>query len=422
MNRCEECDKPFSRRDAMLRHVRHVHRPDSADEPDVGVPERAVTDPTIESPSAGPIEFDHPFSMVVSGPSGSGKTEWTRRLLRSSLIRPDPQRIIWCYGQWQPLYDELQRQRADIEFVRGIPEDLGHPDFIRTSERNLLVLDDLMTEAKCDQRIADLFTKGRHHRNLSVMYLTQNLFPQGKACRDIALNTQYLVLFNNPIDRQQIATLARRVYPTRSQWFLTRFERAVQRPYGYLVVDLKPGTLESDRLRVDVFSVAEGERRGRRLDPEDGYSYETGDRRDETDVAMEIEPSEERSSDVEYGEERSKRYDAFLRNLVARRVNAEFESAIAEDSRRYPDEPADPTAAQHKAINAMLPEVRRKARFYLAETLGWLYYVEKSPLYETLMYTIAELMQSMSVESAAREAVRMYGPALDTVLAPEKSE
>ena len=86
--------------------------------------------------------------------------------------------------------------------------------YIDVSKRNILVFDDLMTEAKCDQRIADLFTKGSHHRNISVVYLTQNLFPQGKACRDIILNTQYMVLFNNPIDRQQVATLARRIYPS----------------------------------------------------------------------------------------------------------------------------------------------------------------------------------------------------------------
>ena len=75
------------------------------------------------------------------------------------------------------------------------------------------MFDDLMTEAKCDQRIADLFTKGSHHRNISVVNLTQNLFSEGKACRDIILNTQFIVLFNNPIDRQQEATLAR-TYPS----------------------------------------------------------------------------------------------------------------------------------------------------------------------------------------------------------------
>jgi hypothetical protein len=61
-----------------------------------------------------------------------------------------------------------------------------------------------MTEANCDQRFADLFTKGSHHRNISIIYLNQNLFPKIEACRDKAVNTQYLVLFNNPIDRQQL--------------------------------------------------------------------------------------------------------------------------------------------------------------------------------------------------------------------------
>ena len=72
----------------------------------------------------------------------------------------------------------------------------------------------------------------------------ENLFPQGKACRDIALNTQFLVLFNNPIGRQQLATLARRIYPSTSAIFMKLFEQATSRPYGYLVVDLKSNTPE----------------------------------------------------------------------------------------------------------------------------------------------------------------------------------
>ena len=110
-----------------------------------------------------------------------------------------------------------------------------------------------MTEAKCDQRIADLVTKGSHHRNISIVYLTQNVFPQGKACRDIALKTQNLVLFNNPIDRQQVATLARRIYPSTSAMFMRRFEEATSQPYGYLVIDLKSSTSEQDRLQTDIF-------------------------------------------------------------------------------------------------------------------------------------------------------------------------
>ena len=118
------------------------------------------------------------------------------------------------------------------------------------------MFDDLMTDAKYDQRIADLFTKGSHHRNISVVYLTQNLFPQGKACRDIILNTQYMVLFNDPIDRQQVATLARRIYPSTSAVFMKRFERATSYPFGHLVIDLKSDTAEKDRLHTEIFDTA----------------------------------------------------------------------------------------------------------------------------------------------------------------------
>ena len=164
--------------------------------------------------------------MMVTGPSGSGKTKWTRKLLLTSLIQPPPERNLWCFGQLQPLYEDLQKRITWIEFVHGIPDYLNSPQFINSGKRNLIIIDDLMTEAKCDQRIADLFTKGSHHRNISIVYLTQNVLPQGKACRDIALNTQYLVLFNNPIDRQQVATLARRIYPSTSAMFMKRFEEA----------------------------------------------------------------------------------------------------------------------------------------------------------------------------------------------------
>ena len=134
--------------------------------------------------------------------------------------------------------------------MNGIPDHLNDQHYINVGKRNLLVFDDLMTEAKCDQRIADLFTKGSHHRDISIVYLTQNLFPQGKACRDIILNTQYMVLFNNPIDRQQVATLARRFYPSMSATFMKRFEQATSYPYGHLMIDDTP---EKDRLHTEIF-------------------------------------------------------------------------------------------------------------------------------------------------------------------------
>jgi len=75
------------------------------------------------------------------------------------------------------------------------------------SESTLLILDDLMSET--NQLVANVFTKISHHRNVSVVYLTQNLFDKNKYARTISLNAHYLVLFKNPRDATQFATLAR---------------------------------------------------------------------------------------------------------------------------------------------------------------------------------------------------------------------
>ena len=76
------------------------------------------------------MAFKHPFSMVVSGPSGSGKSVWTKKLLLSSLIQPSPELIIWCFGQWQSLYDNIRKRIPTIEFVNGIPDHLNDQHYI----------------------------------------------------------------------------------------------------------------------------------------------------------------------------------------------------------------------------------------------------------------------------------------------------
>jgi hypothetical protein len=63
----------------------------------------------------------------------------------------------------------------------------------------LVVLNDLLNEAYSSD-VCDLFTKGSHHRNISVILITQNLFHQGRFSRDISLNAKYIVVFTNVPD------------------------------------------------------------------------------------------------------------------------------------------------------------------------------------------------------------------------------
>ena len=166
-------------------------------------------------------------------------------------IQPGIQRIVWLYKRWQPLYTVIQRSTTpNVEFIQGIPPDLDDDDFFDTRVNNLLILDDLFSETGKDKRITDLFTEGSHHRSLSLISICQSLY--GNKDPTQRRNCHYLVLFNNPVDKQSVMTLARQMYPGYTEKFMKTFSKATKYPYGYLLVDLKPFTPEDDRLRYDL--------------------------------------------------------------------------------------------------------------------------------------------------------------------------
>ena len=257
---CSLCGKQFSRTNNLKRHVKSQHRNAVSlvylRGPDMN-PAKTIaqnSNPKLKRADCGAFQLLHPFTALVAGMTGSGKTVWVQKLLEhaNEMISPPPQRIIWCYSQWQPAYEQMQHSVSGIEFVKGIPADLEEDWYLNEGISNLIVVDDQMAEASSDKRVLNLFTKGSHHRNLSVIFLLQNLFHQGKINRTISLNSHYLVLFKNPRDKLQIMTLAKQMYPGGTESFMKKYEEAVSRPYGYLLVDLKPNTPERCRLRTNV--------------------------------------------------------------------------------------------------------------------------------------------------------------------------
>lgn len=130
--------------------------------------------------------------------------------------------------------------------------DLEEDSFLNPQTRNLLILDDMMSSAPKDSRINELFTEGSHHRNLSVITINQNLFYNKDPAQ--RRNCHYMVLFKNPIDKQQVMTLSRQMYPDNPQHLMRHFKEATEKPFAYLLIDLKPTTSESMRMRTDVFT------------------------------------------------------------------------------------------------------------------------------------------------------------------------
>ena len=149
----------------------------------------------------------------------------------------------------QPIVKLLQIV-PNITFVEGVPENLN--EYIDSKYRNLIVIDDLMSETGNDKCITNLFTKGSHHKNLSMILLLQNLFYNGKESRYISLNAHYIVLFKSPRDNTVITSLAKQMYPGKIKFLQEAFCDATKQPYHYLFLDLKPYTDEQFRVHVPV--------------------------------------------------------------------------------------------------------------------------------------------------------------------------
>ena len=107
---------------------------------------------------------------------------------------------------------------------KGIPEDIE--DRFDGNKCNLLIIDDLMTKCHSDERLTRLFSVGSHHKNLSIILFVHNMFHQGKEMRNINLNSNYLLLFKNPRDNQQITTLTRQMYPGTWRFLVEAFQDA----------------------------------------------------------------------------------------------------------------------------------------------------------------------------------------------------
>jgi hypothetical protein len=118
----------------------------------------------------------------------------------------------------------------------------------------MFVMDDLMEECSSNKSVAEAFTRKRHHHNLSVVLVLQNLFSRGSVMRDIHLNAQYVVLFQNPRDKSQFSHFARQVDPENAKDLIKTYRIVTREPFSHLFIDLKPHTPDNIRYRSDSLS------------------------------------------------------------------------------------------------------------------------------------------------------------------------
>lgn len=199
------------------------------------------------------LGFEHPFTCAIAGPTKSGKTYFVKQLLSALpfYVYPCPKRIVWAYGVKNEEQMKLLRNSSliPLEFVEGIPD----LDMFSSADENLLILDDLMKDAGKNSDIAEIFTKGCHHKNISVILILQNLFHQGSKMRDIHTSTNYLILFKNPRDKIQIKTLSHQVSPDNPKFLVDSYRKACKHPFSYIMFDFTQKTPDHWRVTSGIF-------------------------------------------------------------------------------------------------------------------------------------------------------------------------
>ena len=129
------------------------------------------------------FHFKHTTTIQVSGPTRCGKSRLVRRILKKQLIQPFATCIIWLYSEWQPNYDIIRERYSGIEFEKGWCDETFDP--LSPKQRNILVLNDQICVAISSTFVADLFTNWSNDMKLTVIYLVQNVYNQGKSQRTI---------------------------------------------------------------------------------------------------------------------------------------------------------------------------------------------------------------------------------------------
>lgn len=135
-----------------------------------------------------------------------------------------------------------------VEFVSsGIPEDFN---FI--PNHSCIVLDDSLLEGYSTS-VCDLFCRQSHHRNLTVLFITQELFVNNPIARTISKNAKNLVIFKNPRSITTIQTLITQLEGKNSSSLTKIIQQTIEKPFGFILIDLNQSTEKFLKYRFDIF-------------------------------------------------------------------------------------------------------------------------------------------------------------------------
>lgn len=124
------------------------------------------------------LPFRSPTTCMVSGATMSGKTHFIYRILLNAngMFEIPPQNIIYCYSQYQPLYEEMERNITSLVLYQGLPSKEQLEEWTEGIKHTLVILDDLMTQVANSEETVAVFSITAHHKNCTVFLNTKFIF------------------------------------------------------------------------------------------------------------------------------------------------------------------------------------------------------------------------------------------------------
>jgi predicted kinase len=190
----------------------------------------------------------------IVGPSGSGKTLFVCKLLQNNNLFVNKFKNIYWHqgGGGESGVTKSELCKLKIKLINGFDKNWMN----RLQKGDVIVIDDLYQESNKETDFNNLFTKISRHREVTVIFITQNLFHQGGQHRTRNLNVQYLTLFKNPRDQTVVDYVARQAFPNNKKYLIDSFHDATRDSHGYLFLDFTQDCAEDYRIRTDIFNKA----------------------------------------------------------------------------------------------------------------------------------------------------------------------
>ena len=186
--------------------------------------------------------FPNIIRCGILGPSGIGKSNVLLTILFH--IKPFHNLYLCSKTPYQDKYQLLaelienhnkkKNKEKKITFHRIVNvENLPEPE--KVERDSIIVFDNILTENQ--ERIANFFLRGRHHRDISCFYLSQayTKIPKKSGIRE---NFNYLILFRQDlVNLRQIHT--EYVSDISFEKFKQFCNTCWHEPYGFLVIDVE---------------------------------------------------------------------------------------------------------------------------------------------------------------------------------------